>query len=240
MQIVEFLKKLIWIAAIIFWIYAGFQLIIVQWEEDAINKSKRQLRWSIIAIILIYLAEPLLRNVFFWWWIFAPWEAILNPEAAKIWAKEIEWIVSYLQTFIALIAIFMIITVWFKTVFSLDKEEALENQKKTILWIWIWAILIFINKILVYYWISWNPITWEERNFAKVIEEFSWIIKYFLWFVWAIAFLLLIYWGFLLITARWEDDQITTWKNIFINVILWIFIIAVSYVIISTIILSSK
>ena len=239
LAIVDLMRKLMWTTAVIWAFYAGFQLVVSQWDEDTVNKSKRQLRWSIIALLLILLADPLLRTVFYWWgWGVRPWDAIMSAEAAKTWVLEMEWLISYLQTFVALIALFMIVTVWIKTIFSLDKEEAIENQTKTITWIWIWMILIFLNKVFIYAGVLWNPVTWEERNVAKLIWELSWVLWYFLWFVWALAVWFLIYWWFLMITSSWEDDQNTKWKNIVINLIIGIVIIVLSYALVSDLILS--
>lgn len=239
LAIVDLMRKLMWVTAVIWAFYAGFQMVVSQWNEDAINKSKRQLRWSVIALLLVILAEPLLRTVFYWWWWdLLPWDALTSTDAAKKWVLEMEWLISYIQTFVALISIFMIITVWIKTIFSLDKEEAIENQIKTITWIWIWMILIFLNKVFIYAWILWNPVTWEERSLVILISELSWVLKYFLWFIWALSVWFMIYWWLLMITSRWEDEQSTTWKNIVINVILGIIIIVISYVLVSAIILS--
>ena len=240
LKIIELMKWIIWTLVVLWWIFAWFQLITSQWDEDAVKTSKRQLRWSIIALIVIFLAEPLIRNVFFWWgWTIAPWEAIFNTDAMKTGVLEIEWVIKYLQTFIALMALFMVITVWIKTIFS-EKEEAIEEQKKTIIWIWIWILLVFLNKVFIYYWIMWNPVTWEESSIIKTIAELSAVIKYFLWFIWAMSFLFIVYWGFLMITAQWDEEQAKSGRSIVINIFIGILIIITSYALISMILTSTS
>lgn len=238
LKIIEVIKWIIWTVAVIFGTYSWLKILLAYWKEDTIKNEIRQLRWIIICLMLIFLVDPFVRGIFFGWWSWIqPWEAIFSEKAMKTWVLEIEWVISYIQTFVGLMAVFVIITQWIKMIFS-DKDDALKNQKQTMNWILIWMILIFLNKAFIYYWILWNPVTWEERSLYKTITELSAAVKYFLWFLLVISLCILVYWWFLLITAKWDWDMITSWRNIMIDVLLWMFVISISYVIVSTIVLS--
>lgn len=240
LQIMQFMRTILWTLTIVFCIYAWFSMIIAQWDETKITQWKRQLRWWIIALLIIFLIDPFIRKTFFWWWGWImPWDAIYDLNAARRWVMEIEWFISYIQTFIALIAVYQMIKEWTKMIFSLDKEDSYKNVQKTIIWIWIWIALIFMSKIFIYYWILWNPVTWEERSLDKTVTEVSAMIKYFLWFVATISVFTLIYWWFRMITSFWWEGN-KEWKNIIINMAIGVTIIIVSYVLVSTVILSNS
>lgn len=239
LQAIQFMKTLLWTLTILFCVYWWFLMTTAQWDEWKIKKWKVQLKWWLIALLLIFMVDPLIRKVFFWWWWWIlPWEAIYNPNAIKQWVLEIEWFISYMQTFIALIAVYEMLSEWAKMIFSLDKDDSYKNVKKTIIWIWIGIILIFLSKIFVYYWVLWNPVTWEERNLTKVVSESSATIKYLLWFIATISVFTLVYWWFRMITSFWWDWN-KEWKNIIVNMAIWVTIIIISYVLVSTIILSN-
>ena len=241
MKIVQFLVKWMWLFAFWFLMYAGFILVAGQWTEDEINTQKRQIRWSIIALTLTFIIEPIVRNVFFWGWkTLKPWDAIFSDAAAKQWVLEIQWAISYVETFVAIIALYMLIQAALKVFFAQDQEDAIENQKKSLIWIWIWIVVIALSKIMVYYWVYWNPVTGEVASPLKVIQETSWVIKYFLWFVAAIAIALIAYWGFLIVASNWDDEKIETWKKIVLNIAIWSIIIAVSYWLIATLIVGQS
>lgn len=245
MKIVDVLTKFMWFFAFVYLFYT-WVLLIIKWDWDELSWAKIKILWTIFALLMTFLIEPLVRNVFFWWWstldenwefikswdIFSgTWNAIIS---AKIWVLQIEWFISYIETFVVLLALVMIIKSAVSMIFSHDEELKLAEQKKTILWTWVWFIIILMSKIIVYFWIYWDPASWTWTDVWKVVTEVSWIMKYFLWFLASLAVAMIIYWWTKMIFS-WEEDA-SEWKEIIKNTIIWAIIISVAYVLVITLI----
>ena len=238
MRIVEVMIKFMWFFWFVYLFYTWVIMIVQRWQ-DQIDWAKTKILWTILALLWTYLIEPLVRTVFFWWsWVQHAWE-ILNStwsavNAAKIWVLQIEWIIWYLEKFVILLALVMMIKSAVTMIFSQDEEVKLWEQKKTILWTWVWLIIILLSKTLVYFWIYWNMATWEWRDMWKVVTEVSWLMNYILWFVASIAVALIIYWWTKMIFS-WDQDS-EEWKTIIKNVIIWAIIISIAYVLVITLV----
>ena len=238
MRIVEVLVKFMWFFAFIYLFYTWISLVI-NWSADELAAAKSKILWTIAALLMTFLIEPLVRTVFFWWsWTQKAWE-ILNStwsavDAAKIWVLQIEWLIWYIETFVILIALVMMIKSAVSMIFAHDSEVKLKEQKDTILWTWIWLVVILFSKTLVYFWVYWNWVTWEWRDMWKVVAEVSWLLNYILWFLASIAVAMIIYWWAKMIFSGEEEAQ--EWKAIIKNVIIWSIIISVAYVLVTTLV----
>lgn len=244
-KIIEQLLKAIWLLAFWFMIYAWFMMIISQGSDEEVENWKRQIQWSIIALLLVFLIEPMVTGVFYWEWswageiIFWPWTEIQTGQIAisgQKWLAELMWFIKYIQMFVAIIALTMLIISALKTFFAQDKEDAFDEQKKSITWIIIWILTISFSQIMIYFWI-YNPETWDIwGDKGRIFSEVSWFISYILWFVAAIAVASIIYWWFLMVTSGWDDEKSWKWKSIVLNIIIWSVIIFISYSLVSLII----
>ena len=227
-----------WFFAFVYLFYTWI-LLVLKWDWDELSWAKTKIMWTIFALLMIFLIEPLVRTVFFWgsstqksWEILSnTWSAI---EAAKLWVLQIEWFIWYIESFMVLIALIMIIKSAISMIFAHSEEVKLKEQKDTILWTWIWFIIILLSKILVYFWIYWNPVTDEWRDFWKVISEVSSLVNYFLWFLASIAVAMIIYWWVKMIFS-WEEEA-KEWKEVVKNVVIWSIIISIAYVLIITLV----
>ena len=238
MKIVEVMTKFMWFFAFIYLFYTWIS-IIIKWDWDELAWAKTKILWTIFALLMTFLIEPLVRTVFFWWsGQQKAWEILSNTwsaiDAAKIWVSQIEWFIWYIETFIILLALVMMIKSAVQMIFAHDEAVKLEEQKKTILWTWVWLIIILLSKTLVYFWVYWNRVSWEWRDFWKVVAEISWVISYLLWFLASIAVAMIIYWWAKMIFS-WDEDA-KEWKEIIKNVIIWAIIISIAYVLVITLI----
>ena len=238
MKIVDVLTKFMWFFAFLFLFYTWIS-IVIKWDWDELAWAKTKILWTIFALLMTFLIEPLVRTVFFWGsWSQNSWDILNNSSsatnAAKIWVAQIEWFIWYIETFIVLLALVMMMKSAVQMIFTHDEAVKLEEQKKTILWTWVWLVIILLSKILVYFWIYWNPVTEEWRNFGKVVSEISWVINYLLWFLASIAVAMIIYWWTKMIFSWGEDAE--EWKIIIKNVVIWSIIISIAYVLVITLI----
>lgn len=72
--------------------------------------------------------------------------------------------------------------------------------------------------------------TWEW--FIGVVKN---VINYILLFLWLIALIMLLWWGFQMVTAAWDDGKYQKWFTILKQAGIWIAIIWFSWLIVSLI-----
>lgn len=95
---------------------------------------------------------------------------------------------------------------------------------------WIWQVFAWIDTGLgkVATWVKWN-----ENSLDIVIQGY---VSALMWFLWLLAVLLVIYWGFLILTAAWDDAKVKKWKQIMFQAALGLFVIFIAYSLVSWIV----
>lgn len=97
------------------------------------------------------------------------------------------------------------------------------------------AIIAFLTSYswsFAFWWIEkvsdWLKWSWDTADIA-----IQWLVSKAMWFLWILAVLYAIYWGFLILTASWDDSKVKKWKSILMQALLWLLIIFLSYSIVS-------
>lgn len=227
LKMVEFLRKILWLFVFLWCVYAWWEILISQGQKDALEKGKKQFLWGTIALVLIFVSEPVVRILYWWWQDLIPWELFSKKAETDQWAKflsqEIIWLADYLKAFAGITTMVMIIMSGVKTAFALTDEKTIDAQKKTIFWCWFWIALMFLSKILV---VAWLLPDWTSQ---VVINQIGDMIQYFLIYIIIIAFLMIIYTGIMYIVTGNDKS-----KKTLINVAKGLIVIAISYAIAST------
>jgi len=97
---------------------------------------------------IIYCNDPTKPCSLSWWIdIVATWiDDIEKTDKASVYIQRI---VIYLLTFVSLIAILYIIYAWFKILTSAGDEEVQKSQKKTIISVAVWIIIMWLAYAIV-------------------------------------------------------------------------------------------
>ncbi len=72
--------------------------------------------------------------------------------------------------------------------------------------------------------------TWWDANFSDTIWS---VVAFFLGFMALVAVIIFIYAGFLILTAGWDEDKVKKGKTTMINALIWIFVIWISWTVVS-------
>ncbi len=70
-------------------------------------------------------------------------------ETKQSFSDYVQSIVAWLLTFLSLVALIYIIYTWFMIIFSWWEDEKMKNQKKTIVAVIIWIIIIWLAYSIV-------------------------------------------------------------------------------------------
>ncbi len=219
---------------IIFIVYTWAQMIWSMWEdEEALNKGKRQIRYSLIALLFINIP----------WTIY---NSINREDYSQIWEKATskgflssrmdsnlffdsylfghtfwEQIIWFLEVIIIAIAIVMIIYEWLALIWSRWREEKVKEAKTKI----TYSILA-----LVFVWII---EAWKNFAFSFKISDatniFSNLADLALFFAAPVAFFFLTIAWYYYLTSAWDEDKIKKAKSIVINTILATLILLAAY-----------
>lgn len=222
----------LWIALVIFLFITLIRLLFSWWDE-ALWALKNQFLYWAIWLIWIFAVDPFIRII--WWWTnsLEPWKILFSKDWFNMIIKEIWWIMWYIRTFVALIAVVLLIKTWFE-IYTGWGEDQSDKFKKTILSVWTWIVLIFLWEFLIY-WIYWDPTKWTWPDIELMSKQFFGFVKYLMYFLSFFAVIMIIYAWILMILPFWEDETKQKWKNIIIWILSWVILILLSYAIVSTI-----
>jgi len=230
------LEGVIFIYMVIIWI----QMIISMWSDDEeLSSSKRQIRYSLIAILFINIPWTIYSlfsndnpgSVWYlsWWtwtwnWstqtnLFVNYDLFWNFLWNSPWATySLIW---FLQVIIFVIAVVMIIIAWVKIMTARWKEEIITEWKNKIIFSIVWIMLVWFIS-------AWRNVVFNGK-ISDWVNFFSTVANLVLFFAWPVAIFFLTYAWYYFITAAWDEDRIKKAKNIVINTVIATVILLASY-----------
>ena len=214
---------------VLFIVYIWVQMIYSMWsDEDTLSKAKRQLWYSIVALLFINMPWAL-------------YKAFHKPEYETIWPSTNfnsnsqslffdyfnfgytfwDQVVWFLEVAIFAIAVVVLVYQAIKLIASAWKEEVVSQTKTKILY----SILA-----LVFVWIieAWKSFAFK-LDVWKVTNIFWELANLALFFAGPIAFFFLTLAAYYYITSAWDEEKIKKAKSIVINTILATLILLASY-----------
>lgn len=217
---------------VIFIVFVWAQMIYSMWsDEEALSKSKRQIWYSVVALLFINMPWSL-YNVFFkrshetlgnkidasW---FEWWQQNLFFDWFNFWYTFWDQIVWFLEVTIFAIAVVMIIYQSLKLMSSRWRDEVITETKNKI----TYSILA-----LVFVWIieAWKNFAFSFEV-SKVTNIFSELANLALFFAWPIAFFFLTIAAYYYITSVWDEEKVKKAKSIVINTVLATLILLAAY-----------
>lgn len=233
-SILTIIKYIVSGLLVIFLVYVGIQMIISMWnDEEKLSTAKRQLRYTIVAIIFINIPGTI-YNMFVtnkWqidWRIIWTWSSQISQQSDNLFINIFNfdrgfnsWIVLFLESLIFSIAIFVIMLAGIKILTSRWREEEISEAKNKILWSIIWLIFIWFIE-------AWQAFiyNWQIRDWANLFATIEELALFFAWPV-AIFFLTLAWWYY--ITSNGDDEKVKKAKSIIVNIIIATIILLASH-----------
>jgi len=105
---------------------------------------------------------------------------------------------------------------------------------------------VWFSAIAVLAWI-WQAFAWIDTGLGKINQSVKWnensldvviqgYVSALMGFLWLLAVLLIIYWGFIILTAAWDDGKVKKGKTIMFQAALGLFVIFIAYSLVSWIV----
>lgn len=139
-------------------IYAFFRIITSAWDEEKAKTWKMTVLYAIIWFIVIKLARFLIDAVYKMneTSSITGWVSNISNDLSWVW-EIIFNIINWMNSFVWLFVIIMILFTWAKIIFSWWDEDKLSKAKKSIIYIVIWIAIILMNYLILMFFFNVNP-----------------------------------------------------------------------------------
>jgi hypothetical protein len=241
MEVMYFIRSLLGVLATTIIIFTALQLLFAPQTSEKRETLIQSFLFSSGALLFSFLIEPLVKNIIYGGGKdLQAGEAFIRQEISTASAlAEFSGIIGWIKGLIGMVAVIMIIVTGIQALFS-SEEDAPEKIKNNLLSIGMGLILLSLNEVLVYTGIYGYAKVNSETNQVEVVQNSFQLISeignltlYFLSFVGLVAFVLIVYGGFLILTAEYSEQE-NDGKTIIKQTAIGTAIILLSYVLIRT------
>lgn len=233
---VDLLKYLLGSIAVIIIIAAGVRLITAGKNiDDIAPKMKDNIKYALIGLVVIFMADVMVKTVFF-----GEYGEVFKSEsdiklAAEAGAEQIRGLYNFLQIFVASLAILFIIFSAFRLIIQAHNEEVLTKTKKHLIWAVAGLMLVGVSELIV------KDIIFPQQgdrlpDVARAIQLIVSITNFVSGFVATVCVTMLMYGGYLYVTAFGKDDQTGKAKKVIIGAIIGLIIALAAFAVVNTVI----
>ncbi len=147
---------------IIMWIYAFYKIVTAGWDDDKVSKWKTIIFQAIIWFIVIKFADIVVKNTFNpdcgWGGIFQYYGTNICENVTEN-AKIITTLLNWINTFLAIIIVLMIMYAGFLVLTSSGDSEKHDKAKKILLYVWIGLLILFASYLILTFFLRPGGIT---------------------------------------------------------------------------------
>lgn len=202
--IIDFIRYLVSAIAVLVIIVNAIKLITTGNEEEA-EKTKKTLMVGVAGLIVIQLADTLVKKMFFG----EQGEAFTDVATTQIYAeqtvKTIRGIIGFVELFIGAIAVLVIIIRGFMLLTSGGEEEKLTQAKNHIMYAVVGLLIVVLAEVVVrgvIFPAAGTQLPDTEKGKFIIVALTNWISG----FISIIAFLMLFYAGYRYVVAGSEEE----------------------------------
>lgn len=194
-------------------IISAIKLVSVSSEEDA-GKVKNTLIYGIIGLLMVQLADVIVKKMFFG----ETGDAFEDAATAELYAEEsvlqIRGIIGFVEIFVGAVAVLIIIIRGFMLITNPGDEEGTTKIKNHIIYALVGLLAVGLSEIVVRGFIF--PDAGESLpDTEKGKQIIIMLTNYLAGFISVISFLMLLYAGFQYVTSGGEEETKEKVKKIF-------------------------
>ena len=152
-SIIEPLVKLLETAAAFFFIgimiYSFYKLVTAGWEEEKAKEWKKSVMFAIIWFLIIKLSHYFVSATYSKTLCRVDWVSCVDEKSLSDWAQIIFTVINWLNWFVWIAVVIMIIYTWAQIIFSWWEDEKIKKAKKSIIYIIIWIVILIMNYFIL-------------------------------------------------------------------------------------------
>ncbi len=203
--------------------------------EDEAQKIKSALMYAVGGLILINLADVIVKEMFFG----ERGEAFEDVTTAELFAEEtvsqVRGIIGFINAFVAAVAVLVIIVRGFTVMVSGGDEEALNKAKQHVLYGAVGLVIVGISELVV------RGIIFPEQgdqlvNVSQGRQLIVSLTNYLSGFIAIFAFLVLFYAGYIYVTSAGNEEATEKVKKIILGAVIALFLSLGAYAMVNTLV----
>lgn len=215
-------------------IIAAIKLVSTANEEEA-GKSKNTLIIGIIGLLVIQLADTIVKKMFFG----EQGEAFQDIATAQLYAEEsvsqIRGIIGFTEIFLGAVAVLIIIVRGFVIITSAGEEETIKKSQKHIIYAVVGLVVVGLSEVVV------RGVIFPEAG--KVLPDIDVgkkllvsITNFLSGFVALISFVMLFYAGYRYVASGGEEEVNEKVKKIFLGAAMGLILAFAAFAIVNTLV----
>jgi hypothetical protein len=231
LSVVGDFKNVVYIIAVLAIVVAGVRIVSAVDNEDEIGNQKKVLIGVGVGIVVMNMADVIVNTLYQ-----NRGTPASDPRIAamKFQTLIVERILDFMMSFIAAIAVFMVVMAGFRMITAAGDEGKQKEQRFVLIQAIVGLMLVLLAQPIVkavYGYKSFNVFDREfpNPNLAFGIQVLVQIMNYLLSFFFIGAVVMLIYAGFLMVAHFGDDSRSDTAKNIIKYVVISMVIAISSY-----------
>jgi len=138
-------------------LFAFYRLITANGNEEATKTWKMTILYALIGFLIIRFAQAVVEafygkiscDSFGSWFIVVSWENCLNTVDISEWANIIISIINWLNGFVAIAVMIMLIYAGAQIMLSNGEEEKIKKGKQAIIYVAIWLFVLVANYLIL-------------------------------------------------------------------------------------------
>lgn len=134
--------------AMLYVIITAIKLLGSPTEDEATN-AKRKMLWGIVGLVLIQFADTLVKRMFFG----EQGEAFEDAASVELFAdestKQIRGIIGFIQIFIGVVAVLVLVIRGFTLFVGLGDEEAVTKAKEQVIYAAVGLVVVGLSEVVV-------------------------------------------------------------------------------------------
>jgi hypothetical protein len=134
-------------------IYAFYRIITANWNEENIKRWKTTIIQAIIWFLVLKIADFLVKNTLSLWCTSWLWVSVNCSQNITKNANVITTIINWVNTFVALAIVVMIMYAWFQILIWGGSEDRNKKAKNIMIYIAIWLLVLFANYLILTFFI---------------------------------------------------------------------------------------
>jgi len=241
------MKWVLGFLAFLWVIVSGVYMTVNSSDESAVGKAKNMMKYSLAGLALMLLVEPLVLDIMIGGGnggldSTAVWDIDRMKIVYDNFTIQSRGVLDFIKTLLVFVAMAYIIMSGVKMMTAFGEEDKIGEAKSMFMPIIVGILVIVFNEFFVDYVLYNWMFDGEEVKYAPdgdnarvLIETIIGYLLYLLGFLALIAFVYLLYGGFLYITSLGEEEKASEGKAIVINAMIGFFILMFSYVLMMSI-----
>lgn len=234
--VIDFIKYFMGTIAVAMLIISGVRLVTAGDKiEELAPKMKENIKYSIIGLIVIMISDVMIKQVFF-----GEMGEVYRSEAdaqlaAERGTEQIRGIYNFMEVFVGVVAVLMIVVAGFRLVVQGSNEETMAKAKKQVGYAAAGIVLIGLAELVVKDIVfpkAGSQLSDVNRANALIVNLTNFASS----FIATVAVAMLMYGGVLYVTAAGDEGKTEKAKKIFVQAVIGILIALAAFGIVNTVI----